>query len=440
MKSVRHKQATVRLNNTSVVIYYSHDGNELRYPTGIKINPAKDANKKFTHWDYKKSRLKLPTGTINTNQAIETMRLQQITIDNLLNTANDLLNKQFASQTFTSTDYLKIKLDELKGKNFIKGETGFFDYFNDFLERKRQHFLTRGNIISLKDYKSTLLLVEDYEHYKNIDISIRDIDNHWLEEFVQFMSIKHEKYYGEHKVSSKGEMAESTIKKRLDIVAEFFNYLKELKVVEISDVDRIKTFKKTIKKTFNNKETLDINEIHKLYKYEFSQPAHRQIVDLFVFLCLTGMRYQDLYDFDKRFIIKSSLGDGSIYRKAASKTGIDYNIPLCNIVIEILEKYNYELPKITDQYGNRAIKEALKVTSMFDDYTQIKDKSTKQYKRRYEAITLHKGRNSFITNLVDSTPLNELMKYTGHKKLSTLQSYIDTKRPVKMDYIKIFNI
>ena len=144
--------------------------------------------------------------------------------------------------------------------------------------------------------------------------------------------------------------------------------------------------------------------------------------------------------FDKRFIFKQKDSGGFIYKKAASKTGIDYNIPLCQIVIEILEKYEYELPKITDQYGNRAIKESLKKTEMFNELTQIKDKETGEYKHRYEAITLHKGRNSFITNLVDTTPLNELMKYTGHKKLSTLQSYIDVRRPVKMDYIKVFDM
>ena len=67
--------------------------------------------------------------------------------------------------------------------------------------------------------------------------------------------------------------------------------------------------------------------------------------------------------------------------------------------------------KITGQYGNRAIKEALQITGLFDDITQNKHKDTKENKRRFEAITLHKGRDSFITNLVDTTPLNELMKY-----------------------------
>ena len=144
-------------------------------------------------------------------------------------------------------------------------------------------------------------------------------------------------------------------------------------------------------------------------------------------------------DFDKRFIKPDKSAKGYIYKKFASKTGIDYQIPLSKIVIEILEKYKYQLPKITDQYGNRAIKEALKETEMFNEYTQLVNKETKQYLQRFEAVTLHKGRHSFISNLISTVPLNELMKYSGHKKLSTLQTYVDFNRPINMDYIKVFD-
>jgi integrase len=234
-------------------------------------------------------------------------------------------------------------------------------------------------------------------------------------------------------------MKSSTIKKRLDILCEFYNNLKMQKIVTAHDVDVIREYKKKIKKEVVEKETLEIEEIHNLYNFQFKDDSMEKIKDVFVFLCLTGIRYQDLKDFDPRFILKSKENNGLVYRKAASKTGINYQIPLCKIVIEILKKYNNQLPVFSGQYGNRLIKEALKATGMFDNYTQIIDKETNEYKKRYEAVTMHKGRNTFITNLVDCTPVNELMKYTGHKKLSTLQSYIDVKRPVKMEYIKVFD-
>jgi len=103
-----------------------------------------------------------------------------------------------------------------------------------------------------------------------------------------------------------------------------------------------------------------------------------------------------------------------------------------------LEKYNYKLPYHLKP--NIDIKDALEITELFDEPTNIVDKKTGNEKLKYECISMHKGRDSFITNLVDSTPLNTLMKYTGHSKLSTLQGYIDTNREVETDpIIKAFN-
>jgi site-specific recombinase XerD len=440
MKKLKHKEASIRLNNTSIVIYYSYQNEEMRFPTGVKINVSKSKSGKYFYWDPVLKKLKLPPFFTTDKDKVAIIISQQTTIDTLLRKANEIITEYFQRNIIITPNELKILLSQQQDEKISIANADFFDCLTNFLELKRNHFSARGNIISLKDYTSTKLLLLDYQAYLKAPIRVSAISKLWLDGFVQYMSTPHPKYIGDHKVSSKGGMANSTIKKRLDIFAEFFGYLKELKLVTEHEVDLIKKFKKTIRKESTHKETLEISEIHQLYKFNFPLPHHRQIRDLFVFICLTGIRYQDLVDFDKRFIQNSKKGDGKIYKKAASKTGIDYNVPLCNLAIKILEKYNYQLPKVSDAHGNRMIKEALQETKLFDEYTQIVDKETNEYKKRYEAITLHKGRNTFITNLVDSTPLNELMKYTGHKKLSTLQGYIDTKRPVKMDYIKIFDL
>ncbi len=440
MQKIKHKQASIRLNNTSVVIYYSFQGEEMRYPTGVRLESKKDKDGKFISWDYKNNRLKLQSSSGNKPSDIKILETKQKRIDDLLNRANSLINDYFVKGSIMYTEHLTNLLDNVEEINYTSANASFFEYFKQFVERKRDLFNARGKIISLKDYNSTLLLLQDFEKFKRYDLRIEYITNLWLEDFVNYMSTEHLKFYGDYKVSSRGGMANSTIKKRLDILAEFVSYLKELKVVTTEQDELVRKFKKSIKRQPVHKATLDIQEIHKLYKFKFKLRGDEQIRDLFVFLCLTGIRYQDLVEFDKKFITKRKAGDGFVYVKAASKTSLNYNIPLSKIVLEILNKYKYKLPKISDQYGNRAIKEALKKTKLFNDYTQIIDKETKEYKKRYEAITLHKGRDSFITNLVDTTPLNELMKYTGHQKLSTLQGYIDKKRPVKMEYIQVFDI
>jgi hypothetical protein len=88
---------------------------------------------------------------------------------------------------------------------------------------------------------------------------------------------------------------------------------------------------------------------------------------------------------------------------------------------------------------NEDIKDALKFTELFNEPTTIIDKNTETEKLKYECISMHKGRDSFITNLVDHTPLNTLMKYTGHSKLSTLQGYIDPNREIDTSLLQVFN-
>jgi hypothetical protein len=47
---------------------------------------------------------------------------------------------------------------------------------------------------------------------------------------------------------------------------------------------------------------------------------------------------------------------------------------------------------------------------------------------------VHRGRDTFITMLVNNrVPLNEIMKYTGHKSVTSLNMYIDKKAEIN-DY------
>jgi hypothetical protein len=52
---------------------------------------------------------------------------------------------------------------------------------------------------------------------------------------------------------------------------------------------------------------------------------------------------------------------------------------------------------------------------------------------------MHRGRDTFITNLISTVPLHELMSYTSHEKLSTLQKYIDYTREINPEYVSIFD-
>jgi integrase len=96
---------------------------------------------------------------------------------------------------------------------------------------------------------------------------------------------------------------------------------------------------------------------------------------------------------------------------------------------------------LTNPAFNRILKEFLKSTGLFNDETKFKE--DKNRLQRWEIISIHRGRDTFITMLIEeNVPLNVIMKYTGHKHLSTLERYIDRNKKVDnfMDIIfKDFN-
>jgi integrase len=118
-------------------------------------------------------------------------------------------------------------------------------------------------------------------------------------------------------------------------------------------------------------------------------------------------------------------------------------VPLNQTALEILERYGNELPQFANAYLNRELKAIFRKYDLLkSDYkkTFIKNKKelTKEGKKR-DFITVHKSRSTFITLLINqNTPLSEIMPMTGHKLVSTLNTYTDKKlNPEATDKIKI---
>lgn len=102
-------------------------------------------------------------------------------------------------------------------------------------------------------------------------------------------------------------------------------------------------------------EKLDYNvlskeEIDHLLSITFEQPRLTQIRDIFVFQCYTGLSYSDLTTLTKTDITND------VIIKRRQKTDVQYVIPVLPIAKEILEKYNYSLPIISNQKYNQWLK------------------------------------------------------------------------------------
>ena len=119
---------------------------------------------------------------------------------------------------------------------------------------------------------------------------------------------------------------------------------------------RVSPFKIVLKKEKKEIIPLTIEEVNTIRKKKLDIARLSKIRDLFVFECYTGLAFSDLASLtDKDFHVDES-GNKWIIKKR-HKTNVVATIPLLPIALEILEKYNYKLPCLTNVKYNAYLKE-----------------------------------------------------------------------------------
>jgi integrase len=324
----------------------------------------------------------------------------------------------------------------------------FLSNYLDFLERKRVQLVERDGKSneSFKTYNTFKNTIDDFQAEKGIELKIGDVTNNdWLDIFHSWLAQARPKQMvlkdgQSYKFKSIGKLKPASIDKRFEVLTGFFSYLKEKRL--INDDNFLRAYKRReIVVTSKIKTTLSIEEVHKVYNHKFEDETKEKVKLLFLFSCLTGFRWKDIEDFNKAFI--SDFKGRKVYKHIASKTksrsGKIATIPLSNLALEILEILNYELKLYSNGYTNLVLHGLLKETGFFNEVTLSEDSETGKLHQRYELLSMHRGRDTFITNLINIVPLHELMSYTSHEKLSTLQKYIDYSRDINPEYVTIFD-
>jgi integrase len=151
-------------------------------------------------------------------------------------------------------------------------------------------------------------------------------------------------------------------------------------------------------------EYLTNTEIESILRVNHPSSAINKAKDLFVFQLNSGLSYGDLMEVQKTDI---QFQNGSyIIKKKRIKTGVDFTAVLLPQAIEILEKYNYQLPKITNQRYNIYLK----------DIQQMAGVET--------TLTTHLARKTYATHLLNKgVPLNVVSKLLGHSNTNITQRH-----------------
>lgn len=193
------------------------------------------------------------------------------------------------------------------------------------------------------------------------------------------------------------------------------------------------------------------DEIQALYDMELSG-FDEQVRDVFLIGCYTGLRYSDLSRISESCFGETVNGT-PVMRILQKKTKSPVIIPILdNNLIELLNKYNYNVPHIVDGSLNRNIKNTLErlshtvpslakkertILTVLEKKIELRsrkkgiepfeyDDEGFPIKPRWEMVSLHTARRTFITNvyLSGKFSIEFMMKLSGHKKYDTFKKYV----------------
>ena len=140
--------------------------------------------------------------------------------------------------------------------------------------------------------------------------------------------------------------------------------------------------------------------------------------DRFIFMAYTGLAFcdMDLFDFDT---MTEERKDYTYIDGERLKTGSKFFTPILPPAMDVLKKYDYKLPKITNQKLN--------------EYCHVIESLCEIHK----PVTCHIARHSFATlMLYYGFTLEEVKKMLGHKDIKTTQIYAKLSTKMLEDSVK----
>ena len=146
-------------------------------------------------------------------------------------------------------------------------------------------------------------------------------------------------------------------------------------------------------------------ELNKWCKVKLPSKLAEKARDLFIFCCYTGLSYADLSNFDTSLIFENN--GGLRYVNDRVKSDETFHITILKPAKKILDKYNWELPKMDAHVYNRYLKDIALICGIT------------------KTITSHCGRCTFASTvlLANGFGLKTIANALGHASTRQTEEY-----------------
>jgi integrase len=253
---------------------------------------------------------------------------------------------------------------------------------------------------TFRTFKSSIKHVKGFlkTKYNLQDISLRIIDRQFIKDYDIYLRTKH------------GKCSPISADK-------YVKHLKKIILLCLNNgwitVNPFQHYKSTAKPTPRTFLTND--ELSRIINKELFVERLKQVRDIFIFCCYTGLSYIDVQKLKRSEIAIGDDGKKWIFTKR-HKTLTPVHLPLLSVSLQIIEQYKDHpvcedrdtlLPVFTNQRMNSYLKEIATLCGI------------------EKWLTFHLARHTFATTITlsNGVPIETVSKMLGHSNIKTTQHY-----------------
>jgi integrase len=378
-------------------------GKQKRFKTDFRVNAQR--------WDFDRQRIK--------SQAPNSVRLNK-RLDELKSSFADAYNKLMDNDPKPTFSELVKQLEQVVITGTLPAPEPeqtkcIFDVIDEYIAINS----ARLNEDTIAKFPTLKRRLRQFEEKTGEKVTFEKIDLLWYDRFVSFL----------HSIKN---IRTGTPGLAGDTQAKYIETLKQL--MRWSYRRNFHT-----NNVFNDKEfsssrqqkveiiVLSETEVQTLIDLDLSNNERlEKVKDLFVFMIHTGQRWSDYEDFNPAHVENDEW-----LLQHDDKTGKPHVIPLYEYgepAMDILKKYNGDIPRMSNQEFNRVLKEVCALAGF--DYVVEKQRKYSQKKTiiknpKYAEISAHTARRTCITRLLEGgMPPTTVMLLTGHSDIRTMWKYV----------------
>lgn len=399
---LRPELKSKKTNLIPISILVSHQGKKIRKKIPGLATLEKD-------WIKAQQRIAPNKKNESYNYSIE-FNSKMEEISNRLNKV--WMHHQYVLEREITIDEIKQVIDDEYKVVTDDASLSVIDCFDLFIEQSRSHRAER----TIKGYTTVRNMLESFYESVSCDTTLDGVDLHFFDLLRNYC-------FGVKEYKNNMFARVVTNIKTLMRWAEDRGYHKNQMYL------KFKASEEDIEVIY-----LTMEELMKLYTFDFKSDKLDRVRDLYCFSAFTGLRYSDL----------SSLRDANVkgdylnitVKKTKSQ---DHIIPLNKFAKEILKKYKDDfqspLPVISSQKLNKYIKEACEIVEINEPVIITRFSGNKRIETtepKYKLITIHTARKTFITNsLVIGMNQTVVKKISNHKSDTAFRKYYKVADDIK---------